>query len=107
RFLTPRLGILRTFRVRLGMSGYLRSSLLQYLEEAIAETVAQLRVNGLSGALEGLKFPVENGYVTISDLACEGVAIGTIAAETQLFSVQFIPANPQFSGHESQFSEVQ
>src|SRR5258706_254613 len=52
RFLTPRFGVLRTFRVQLGMSGYLRSAFLQYLEEAIAETVAQLRVNGFSGVLE-------------------------------------------------------
>lgn len=94
RFLTPRLGILRTFRVRLGMSGYLRSALLQYLEEAIAETVAQLRVNGFSGVLEGIKFPVANGYVTISNLVSEGAAIGTISAGTQYFTVQFIPSGP-------------
>src|SRR5260370_27960994 len=54
QFLTPRFGVLRTFRVQLGMSGYLRSMLLRYLEEAIAETVAQLRVNGTTGLLEGV-----------------------------------------------------
>ena len=71
RFLTPRFGLLRAFRVRLSMSGYLRSALLQYLEEALAETVAQLRVNGTAGALQGLRFPVANGYVTIGGLvAC-------------------------------------
>ncbi len=91
RFLTPRFGVLRTFRVQLGMSAYLRSALLQYLEEAIAETVAQLRVNGFSGLLEGIKFPVANGYVSINNLMSEGAAIGTIAAGTQFFSVQFIP----------------
>jgi len=94
QFLTPRFGILRTFRVRLGMAGYLRSAFLQYLEEAIAETVAQLRVNGFSGLLEGVKFPVANGYVTISDLVSEGAAIGTITAGTQYFTVQFIPSGP-------------
>jgi hypothetical protein len=94
QFLTPRFGALRTFRVRLGMSGYLRSAFLQYLEEAIAETVAQLRVSGFSGVLEGVKFPIANGYVTISDLVSEGAAIGTIAAGTQYFTVQFIPAGP-------------
>jgi len=76
------------------MSGYLRSAFLQYLEEAIAETVAQLRANGFSGFLEGVKFPVANGYVTISDMACEGAAIGTISAGTQYFTVQFIPSGP-------------
>jgi len=94
RFLTPRFGVLRTFRVQLGMSAYLRSALLQYLEEAIAETVAQLRVNGFSGLLEGIKFPVANGYVSINNLMSEGAAIGTIAAGTQFFSVQFIPTAP-------------
>lgn len=94
RFLTPRFGVLRTFRVRLRMSGYLRSVLLQYLEEAIAETVAQLKVNGTNGLLAGIKFPVANGYMLISDLVCEGAAIGTIAAGTQYFSVQFIPTEP-------------
>jgi hypothetical protein len=94
QFLTPRFGVLRTFRVRLGMSGYLRSSFLQYLEEALAETVAQLRVNGFSGLLEGVKFPVANGYVSVNNLMSEGAAIGTIAAGTQFFSVQFIPTAP-------------
>jgi hypothetical protein len=95
RFLTPRFALLRSFRVRLGMSAYLRSALLQYLEEAIAETVAQLRVNGFSGLLEGIKFPVANGYVTISSLVSEGAAIGTISAGTQYFTVQFIPSGPE------------
>jgi len=94
RFLTPRLGVLRSFRVRLSMAGYTRSMLLQYLEEAIAETVAQLRVNGAGALLEGLKFPVANGYMTISNLMSEGAAIGTILAGTQYFTVQFIPAGP-------------
>jgi hypothetical protein len=94
RFLTPRFGILRTFRVRLGMSGYMRSAFLQYLEEAIAETVAQLKVNGFSGVLEGVKFPVANGYVTISNLVSEGAAIGAITAGTQRFTVQFVPSGP-------------
>ena len=76
RFLTPRFGVLRTFRVRLRMSGYLRSALLRYLEEALAETVAQLKVNGFRGLVEGIRFPVANGYMVITDLASEGAAIG-------------------------------
>jgi hypothetical protein len=96
QFLTPRFGVLRTFRVQLGMSGYLRSALLRYLEEAIAETVAQLRVNGgVSALLTGVKFPVANGYMSINSLVCEGAAIGTITAGTQYFTVQFIPSGPK------------
>ncbi len=93
RFLSPRLGILRQFRAQLGMAGYLRSMLLQYIEEALAETVAQLKVNGFNGLLDGLKFPVKNGYMSISDLACEGEAIGTITIGTQFFTIEFIPSN--------------
>lgn len=87
--LTPRFGPLRAFRVQLGMVGYLRSALLQYIEEALAETVAQVRVNG--AVIEGLRFPVANGYMTVTDLASEGVAIGTVLVGTAQFSVQFIP----------------
>jgi hypothetical protein len=54
-------------------------------------------VNGFSGVLEGVKFPVANGYVTISDLVSEGAAIGTISAGTQYFTVQFIPSGPAAS----------
>jgi hypothetical protein len=94
QFLTPRLGVLRTFRVRLSMAGYKRSALLLYLEEALAETVAQLRVNGFAGVLTGIRFPVANGYLTITSLMSEGAEIGTILAGTQYFSVQFIPDAP-------------
>ena len=90
RFLTPRLAPLRVFRVRLSMAGYLRSALLQYLEEALVETVAQFRVNGV--ILEGLKFPVAEGYMTISNLMSEGATIGTIVVGGSFFTVQFIPS---------------
>jgi hypothetical protein len=94
QFLTPRFGFLRTFRVQLRMSGYLRSAFLQYLEEAIAETTAQIRaVGGVSAVLEGVRFPVKNGYVSISDLMSEGAAIGAITVGTQSFTVQFIPTS--------------
>ena len=95
QFLTPRLGILRTFRVQLGMSGYIRSALLMYLEEALAETVAQVRVVGGAAAfLKGIKFPIGNGtisaYVTTSELISEGASLGTVVAGTQYFRVQFV-----------------
>ena len=59
------------------MAAYEKSALLRYTEEALAETYAQMRVNGAKGILTGLRFPIANGYVTLSRAAAEG-AIGTI-----------------------------
>lgn len=59
-------------------SAYNRSALLRYLEEALAEGYAQLRVNGLARALGAYRFPLQGGYVTVSQLLTEGQAIGTI-----------------------------
>lgn len=65
RFLTPKLNMLRTFRVSNRASSYARSALSKYLEEALAEAVAQVGVKGFSGVFTGVAFPVKNGYVTI------------------------------------------
>ena len=70
-FLRPRLSLLRTFRARVAASAYWRSAFMRYLEEGLAETIAQLRVNGLINIFTGIKFPVANGYVTIQSLVCE------------------------------------
>jgi hypothetical protein len=93
-FLSPRLRPLRSFRVRVAMSGYSRSAILRYLEEAPAESFAQLRVNGLQGLMTGLRFPVANGYLTLRQLACEGVEVGTIVLGTERFSVQYLVGEP-------------
>jgi hypothetical protein len=93
-FLSPRLGLLRTFRARLAMSGYMRSAILQYLEEALAETVAQVAAYGAIGLLRGLRFPIANGYITLQQLLSEGAEIGTIIVGTQRFSVQVILTSP-------------
>ena len=48
-----------------------------------------------TGALPtGIKFPVQNGYVTISELASEGAAIGTLVLGDRQFVVQIIPGQP-------------
>jgi hypothetical protein len=65
RALTPKLAILRRFRVQNRDASYSKSSLSRYLEEALAETYAQLSVNGLRGLWSGIGFPVHNGYVTL------------------------------------------
>jgi len=93
-FLSPRLGILRTFRARLAMSAYMRSALLQYIEEALAESVAQMSAHGIVGLLQGIRFPIANGYMTLQQLVSEGVEIGTISVGTQRFSVQVIITSP-------------
>ena len=79
RYFSPRTGPLRRLRAQLSMSAYARSALLRHLEEMIAEGYAQLRANGLTSALGAYRFPLDGGYVTISQLAVEGLAIGTIA----------------------------
>jgi hypothetical protein len=65
RVLTPKLNALRTFRISNRSSSYARSALSKYLEEALAETIAQVGVNGFGSAFSGIAFPVKNGYVTI------------------------------------------
>jgi hypothetical protein len=48
------------------MNSYVKSSLSRYLEEALAETTARVRVfGGIGSLIEGLRFPVKNGYVTL------------------------------------------
>jgi len=97
KFFTPRLGFLRNFRVQLKAAGYTRSVLLKYLEEAMAETYAQLRINGIKGALTGIRFPVANNYVSISELAAEGQAIGTIVVGVQQFFVSIVLGPPDWT----------
>jgi hypothetical protein len=82
-FLSPKLLPLRELRADVGMSGYQDSELLRYLEEALAESYAQLRVNGIKGFPAGVRFPIKNGYVTLSGVVKEAkiasaIYIGTI-----------------------------
>ena len=76
-FLSPKFKLFRELRADIGMTAYNKSSFLRYLEEALAESYAQLRVNGLRGLPTGIKFPIKEGYVTIQAVAAEG-ALGTI-----------------------------
>jgi hypothetical protein len=98
RYLSPRVGPLRQFRAELRMAGYTRSALLRYLEEALAEGYAQLRINGLAQAVQALRFPLEGGYVVVSQLVAEGQAIGTIVMGGATFQVSIaigcLPDNP-------------
>jgi len=89
-FLSPRLALFRTFRARLAVSAYARSAILRYLEESLAESFAQIRVNGLAHLITGIRFPISNGYLTLQQLACEGAELGKIVFGTERFSVQFV-----------------
>jgi hypothetical protein len=63
QFLTPKLYLLRGYRVSNRASSYMRSSLWRYIEEALAETIAQVGVNGFKNFFQGIRFPVDNGYM--------------------------------------------
>jgi hypothetical protein len=79
--LSPKLMLFRELRADLGMTAYQKSAFLRYLEEALAESYAQLRVNGIKGLPAGIRFPIANGYVTLRAVTTEaaiGAALGTI-----------------------------
>jgi hypothetical protein len=87
RFFMPKTGPLRTLRAQLRASSYWRSNLLRYLEEALAEGYAQLRVNGLMSSMQAIRFPIDFGYVTITALRAEGMLIGQISFGAAQFNV--------------------
>jgi hypothetical protein len=98
RYFSPRTGPFRKIRAELNISAYTRSAIMKYLEEAMAEGYSQLRVNGFAAAVRAYRFPLDNGYVTVSQIAGEGQAIGTIMLGGALFHVSIslgpMPAGP-------------
>jgi hypothetical protein len=64
--LAPKFFLLRNYRVSNRAGSYVRSSLWRYIEEAMAETVAQVGVRGVAEVIEGVRFPVSNGYVYLT-----------------------------------------
>jgi hypothetical protein len=76
--LSPKLRPLRELRADLSMAGYNRSQLLRYLEEALAEGYAQLRVNGIKGVPVAIRFPIAAGAydLTVSTVLAEA-AVGS------------------------------
>ena len=63
QWLSPKLYFLRNFEVAQRDASYFRSSFSRYLEEAVAETRAMVKVVGIREALVGVRFPVRSGYV--------------------------------------------
>ena len=90
-FLTPKLYLLRNFRISVMMNGYNKVALLQYLEEALAETVAQVGTYGVKKVLVGIRFPIDAGYVTLTQMATEakGIFLGPINLSGMYFRVYF------------------
>jgi hypothetical protein len=66
QFLAPKLYVLRNFRVANRAGSYFRSSLWRYIEEMMAETIAQVGVNGIRSFFVGVRFPVANRYVYLT-----------------------------------------
>ncbi len=103
QILTPKIDILRTFRIEGRAASYNKSSLSKYLEEAIAETVAQVGVSGFKSAFAGLTFPVKNGYVTVLRKAGDlkpvlpeatGLIVGGFLVGGMQFQVTFSTTSP-------------
>lgn len=63
QFLTPKLYILREYRASNRAASYMRSSLWRYIEEALAETIAQVKVNSFRKFFVGIHFPINNRYM--------------------------------------------
>lgn len=100
RFLTPKLQVfprLRQNMTILKSNSYMKSYILRYLEEALAETVAQMATRGVNwrSLLVGLKFPFgTNGgtmYVTKAAMKTEamGVLLGPINVGGMVFNVYY------------------
>jgi hypothetical protein len=90
QFLTPKLYPLRQVRVKLAIGGYTKSYILRYLEEALAQAVANLRMYR-RGLLDAVTFPVKNGYCTVADMMTEvrGHLMGVINVSGMMYKVLF------------------
>jgi hypothetical protein len=69
-FFTPR-GIGQRIRASIRIDLYNNSFLVKYVEEAIAESVAQIATGG--SLRQGLQFPISHGYVTPVRTIIEGI----------------------------------
>jgi hypothetical protein len=97
RALTPKLYALRELRIQIAIQGYERSVILKYLEEAMAETYAQLRTKGvdMNALLEAITFPVRAAdyEITLAKVGTEvrGLLLGPITAGAMVWNVWLSP----------------
>lgn len=94
QFLAAKFYFLREPRMYLHMGAYKRSFLLRYLEEAVAETRANLLVEGVGKGqvLAGLKFPLGNRYMlSVVQLGAEarGILLGPITVGGMVYQVYY------------------
>jgi hypothetical protein len=90
-FLTPKFYPLRNFRITINWNGYAKSYLLTYLEEALAETIAQVGTHGVRNAVVGVKFPIREGYVTLAQMGVEaaGIMLGPVNINGMVWLVYY------------------
>lgn len=94
QFIAPKFYLFRESRAYLHHCGYYKSYILRYLEEALAETIAKLRANGVSPRyiLEGLQFPLGDGYqITYTALRHEaaGILLGPVTVGGSMYNVYY------------------
>lgn len=94
RFLVPRLQVFKFLRQTLAIlknNSYLKSYILRYLEEALAETVGQVKGNGWRNFFVGVRFPTNKGYVTFTKMGVEatGIFLGPINVGGMTYNVYF------------------
>lgn len=108
QFLAPKFYVLRNFRVENRAGSYFNSSLWRYVEEALAETTAQVGVSGMREFFTGISFPVRNGYVSLTRgggynasmrgrgvLPEIGTLIGTGTVQGIAYNLWFSPQPPR------------
>jgi hypothetical protein len=93
RFFAPKVGPLRRLRAELRIGAYQRVALMRYLEETLAQGISQFRINGLLEGFRAYRFPIDNGYVTVSKMAGEGSMLGTIMLAGTRFYISFSTAS--------------
>lgn len=92
--IAPKFYLLRELRVFMRQSGYNKSYILRYLEEALAETIGLLKARGMSTQyiIEGFKFPLGNTYeITFSLLRHEaaGILLGPVVAGGLMYNAWY------------------
>lgn len=94
QYLSPKFYLLREPLIFLKQSGYNKSYILRYIEEAFAETVALMRKNGLSpkSIVDGLRFPLNDYYeisITLLQHEATGVLLGPITVSGIAYNVYY------------------
>ena len=110
RFFSPKFGPFLRLRARVAISGYMRSAMLRYLEEAMAEGYAQVRAEGFTGVIKGIRFPISprTEYISIDEQAgIRGQLLGVIIVNGQAMTVSLQRGLPPASQPATQQQSAQ